>query len=253
MRLFVLIFLILIGESAFCQRVNQVPDSLRKNQSDLNDKTSRVVQEDANQSITADDFVKNKLVKLALKNPGLAIDDANIEIAILNRKKAGSSWLSSVALGGNVNEFVIKNSPQSNFYPKYNAGISVPLDIFSRLGNEKKIADQNIVIAEYTKKSHESEIKLLVLTRYENFKEKNELVTLQNIYLANQLSDYQLAQESFKDGSISIDALNKIYQNYMTEKNRLVSYKRDLNVAVFELEEVIGMPLQKAIPGVIVN
>ncbi len=251
MRIFLSLILILSCTTISAQRINQVPDTLRK--PEASDKTARIVQNDGQNVVTAEDVVKDHLVKIALRNPAFTIDDANIRIAELNRKRAGASWLSSINLGGNVNEFVIKNSPAASFYPKYNAGLTVPLDIFSRVKNEKGVADQNIIIAKATKEQRERQIKAETLTRYETFKEKSDLVALQNVVLANNLSDYQLAQKNFEDGSITIEALNSIYQNYMGEKNKMVTYKKDLNISVVQLEEILGMPLEKAAPGLLVK
>lgn len=251
MRLIFLLINISVTAVVCGQRINQIPDSLRKPLQEPPEKVAKTVQEDGQQSLTADDVIKNQLVKIALRNPLFTIDDANIEIAEFNRKKAGASWLNSISLGGNVNEFVVQNSPNATFYPKYNAGILLPLGIFSTVKNEKRVADQNIIIARATKQQREQEIKAVVLTRYEDFKEKSELVTLQNISLANNLDDYKLAQKNFEEGVITIEALNKIYQNYMNERNKLVSFKRDLNVSVISLEEVLGMPLDKAVPGLL--
>lgn len=251
MRLFFLFTGLLMVMCTRAQRINQVPDTLRKPLQETPEKIAKKVQEDGPQSLTADDVIKNQLVKIALRNPMFDIDDANLAIAELNRKRAGASWLNSIALGGNVNEFVIRNSPNANFFPKYNAGIHLPLGIFSTVKNDKRVADQNIVIAKATKQQREMDIKAMVLTRYEDFKEKSELVTLQNISLANNLDDYKLAQKSFEEGVITIEALNKIYQNYMDERNKLVSFKRDLNVSVIALEQVLGMPLDKAVPGLL--
>lgn len=253
MKSFLVCLLVVFSGAALGQRINQVPDTLRKPLPDQRDKTTKIVQEDGQGNVTADDVVKEHLVKIALRNPAFVVEDANIRIAELNRKKAGASWLGSISLGGNVNEFVISNPKTASFFPKYNAGVTIPLDIFSKVRNEKRVADQNIIIAKANKELKESEIRAETLVRYESYKEKADLVTLQNITLSNFLSDYQLAQKNFEDGSITIDVLNKIYQNYMMEKSRLISYKKDLNVAVIQLEEILGMPLKKAAPGLIVE
>lgn len=252
MKFYLLSALILLTVSCFSQRINQIPDTLRKPlNSDQKDKVAKIVQEDGQQTVTAEDVVKNHLVKIALKNPIFAIDDANIEIAELNRKKAGASWLGSINVGGNVNEFVIKNSPAASFFPKYNIGMSLPFDIFSKTKNEIKVADQNIVIAKSTKDQHALQIKTETLTRYETYKEKEELLTLQNVALANYLADYQSAQKSFEEGNVTIDKLNEMYKRYMDQRNTIVSIRKDLNVAIIQLEEMLGMPLEKAAPGLI--
>lgn len=249
-RIFFLSVCLLLGMGAVGQRISQVPDTLRR-PGEPTDKVAKKVQEDGQQSLTADDVIKNKLVRIALSNPAFEIGDANVRIAELNRKRAGSSWLNSITLGGNINEFVVQNSPNATFFPKYNAGINLPLGIFSTVRNEKKVADQNIVIAKATRTQREQEIKSETLIRYENFKEKTELVTLQSISLDNNFDDYKLAQKNFEDGTITIEALNKIYQNYMNERSRLVVYRKELSVAIISMEEILGMPLDKAVPGLI--
>lgn len=254
MKVAILTALLFLTFCASAQRINQVPDTLRKPiPNDQRDKTVKIVQEDGQQTVTAEDVIKNHLIKIALKNPAFTIDDANIEIAELNRKKAAASWLGSIRFGGNVNEFVINNSAAASFFPKYNFGLALPFDIVSRTKNDVRIAKQNIVIANAIKKQNELDIKAQTLTRYEDFKEKSDLVSLQNIILANNLADYELAQKNFQDGTITIEAVNNVYKNYMHERNLLITYKRDLSVSIVALEQMLGMPLEKAAPGLIVR
>ncbi|HEV8082494.1 MAG TPA: TolC family protein [Chitinophagaceae bacterium] len=245
MKLFFLWCITFLGEVAYAQRIQQVPDSLRK-KPDVSNRvaeTSRQVEDNEQE-------IKNRLVRLALKNPVFTSDDAAIEIAVLNRKKANSSWLNTVSIGGNINEFVINNSPAGVFYPKYNLGLFVPLDIYSRNKNERKVGDQNIIIANAAKDQRINEIKAETLTRYENYKEQKELVNLEKVSVDNNYSDYLAAQTNYADGSVTVDVLNKIYQGYILEQFKLVTLKKQLNVAIIQLEEIIGIPLSKALPNV---
>lgn len=230
-----------MGKVALAQRIQQVPDSLRKKP-----EASRPAPEKPAEN---DQDIKNRLVRLALQNPAFTADDAAIEIAVLNRKKANSSWLSSISLGGNINEFVVNNTPAANFYPKYNFGVLVPLDIYSRNKNERKVGDQNIIIAQAAKDQRTNEIKAETLIRYENFKEQRELVNLEKVSVDNNYSDYLAAQDSYADGTITVDILNKIYQGYVLEQFKLVTLRKQLNVSVIQLEEIIGTSLSKAIPS----
>lgn len=229
--------IIFLAEAACAQRITQVPDSLRKKP----EASIRVADNEQE--------IKNRLVKLALKNPAFTADDAAIEIAVLNRKKANSSWLNSISLGGNINEFVVNNSPTANFYPKYNLGVLVPLDIYSRNKNERMVGDQNIIIANAAKEQRMNEIKAETLIRYENYKEQKELVNLEKVSVDNNYSDYQAAQNNYADGTITVDVLNKIYQGYVLEQFKLVTLRKQLNVAIIQLEEIVGVPLSKAIPN----
>lgn len=243
MKLFFFCCIIFLTEAAYAQRIQQVPDSLRKKPEASIQLTNKVTDNEQE--------IKNRLVKLALKNPAFTADDAAIEIAELNRKKANSSWLSSVNLGGNINEFVINNSPAGNFYPKYNLGVLVPLDIYSRNKNERKVGDQNIIIANAAKQQRMNEIKAETLIRYENYKEQKELVNLEKVSVDNNYSDYLAAQNNYADGSVTVDVLNKIYQGYVLEQFKLVTLKKQLNVAIIQLEEIIGIPLSKALPNIV--
>ncbi|MEO8567822.1 MAG: TolC family protein [Ginsengibacter sp.] len=237
MKIFFFSCIIFLAEAACAQRITQVPDSLRKKP----EASIRVADNEQE--------IKNRLVKLALKNPAFTADDAAIEIAVLNRKKANSSWLNSISLGGNINEFVVNNSPTANFYPKYNLGVLVPLDIYSRNKNERMVGDQNIIIANAAKDQRMNEIKAETLIRYENYKEQKELVNLEKIAVDNNYSDYQSAQNNYADGTVTVDVLNKIYQGYVLEQFKLVTLRKQLNVAIIQLEEIVGVPLSKAIPG----
>lgn len=230
-------FTLFICGQGIAQRIQQVPDSLRK--------------QPPVQQVDEDQAIKNKLVKLAQKNPAFIADDAAIEIAVLNRKKANSSWLSSVVIGGNLNEFSINNSPAGNFYPKYNFGVQLPLDIYARNKNERKVGDQNIIIANAGKEDRLNKVKAETLIRYENFKEQRDLTNLQKISVDNNYSDYLAAQANFADNAITVDVLNKIYQGYVFEQFKLVQLKKEFNVAIIQLEEMIGMSLAKAVPGLV--
>jgi outer membrane protein TolC len=236
---------------ALCaQRINQVPDSLRKKPTvPVRGKISKIDPAINDRPVSADDEIKARLIRLALNNPQVTIDNSNIEIAELNRKKASSSWLSSLSVTGNVNEFVINNSPAANFFPKYNLGIAIPFNIFSATANEKRVADENIKIANALKIQNENILKAEVLSRYETFKEQKDLLALQNITVENHYSDYQAAQKNFSDGLISIDELNKFYQVYISEKVKVISINKEYNVAKILVEQLIGLPLENALQG----
>lgn len=251
MRKIMLVFLFSVcGLGLFAQRINQIPDSLRKKPTEpVRGKISKVDPAINDKPVTADDEIKARLIKLAMSNPQVAIDNANVEVALLNRKMASTSWLSSLSVTGNVNEFVINNSPAANFFPKYNLGVAVPFNIFAKNSNEKRVGNENIKIATALKIQNENILKAEVLSRYETFKEQKELLALQNISVENNFSDYQAAQKNFSDGLISIGELNKFYQAYIAEKIKIISITKDFNTAKIRLEELIGLPIENALHG----
>lgn len=229
--------------SVYAQTVAKMPDSVRRAVDEYNG-VNRAPQTNG---VPDDEVIKGRLVKLALKNAQLTAADANVEIAEIARKKAGSSILSSVNLGGNVNEFVINNSPAANFFPKYNAGVSIPLDLFAKTKAEKRTANQTIIVNKAQRDLVEANLKSRVLIQYEVYKERKEQVRLQKIAMEDDLAAYERAQKDFQEDAITLEELNKIYKTSITEKSFLAAKERDLQIAVLQLEEIIGVPLSSVI------
>ena len=240
-----LIVILFYGHISTAQTISKMPDSIRKIVDNYNgvsnlSKKSRI----QDVVIKEEDIIKEKLVDFALNNDQIKSAATNILISRIARKKANTSLLSSVTLGANINEFAITNSKVATLLPKYNLGLAVPLDIFARNKAEKNTADQLILISEFQKKLLESNLKAKVLVQYEIYKEKLSLLQYQKISMEDNLADYELAQKKFQDAIITIDELNKIYRALTAEKAFLATKEKDLNIAVIQLEEIIGVPLK---------
>ena len=234
-----LIFLSINCINSFAQRISQVPDSLRKNYKPQVALKPIVINENLNK----DSLIKIKLVQLAMDNPNVKISEANIRIAQEDLKLAKLSWLSALSLGANINEFVISNSAAARFFPKYNFGIMVPFDIVVRNKRQRLVAAENININNQTLRDKKRYVKTEVLSRYEDYKERKEIVFLQKTYMEYDFSAYEAAQNAYADGTMTLEEMNKTYQIYITEKAKLVTKERDYNIAVIMLEDMIGVPL----------
>lgn len=224
--------------SAFCQK--------HKHHALVGD-SAVIVTEMPDSTSNPDSSIKRKLVELALNNPQIDVANANIEIAHANLKKAKSEWLGTVGVSSYVNEFTIINSPNANYYPIYNAGANIPFDIFSKTKADRKVAAENITIAQSIKEDKIRTIKTQVLTIYENYKEQKELVRLQQISVEGENEAYIAGQKDYADGKIQLSDMNRTYAAYIDEQSKLVIKQRDMNVSQLELEQLIGMPLDDAI------
>ena len=125
-----------------------------------------------------DSIIKQKLVELAMKNPAFTEADALVNSAGYELKRAKTSWLNTITVGGNVNEFVVNNTTingvaASTLYPKYNVGLNIPLGLFGR--QEKNLSVEKIKLYQAQKEA-KTEMKKEVLIRYENYKEKRDLL-----------------------------------------------------------------------------
>ncbi len=243
MKIVILLFFIFSFSTTMGQAIARVPDSIRKKIDQANG-VSRPMQKSGQKIIMSEEeFIKEKLIALALNNPQVKAVDASIVIAETARKKANSSLLSSINVGANLNEFALSNSAIASLFPKYNLGVSIPMDIFARSKAEKKTADQNIIINKYQKQQVENFLKAKVLAQYEVYKEKKELLQFHKRSMEDDIAAYEKAQKDFKDEVITLEELNKIYKVSLAERGTLISKEKDLNIAIIQLEEIIGVTL----------
>ncbi len=248
MKLFFLFCFALLGNICHAQSLTKMPDSVRKVVDEYNGVTRQPTEAPAKSKISDENILKEKMVKLAIKNnPEMRMADANIEIAEIARNKAKSTLLSSVSLGGNANEFVINNSEAASFFPKYNIGMVIPLDLFAKAKAEKKTAIQNIAINTSQKDLIERTIRTKVLILYETYKEKKEIVELQKIAMEDDIASYEKAQQDYAANVITLDQLNKLYKASVNEKSILATKQKEYNVSVIELEQAIGTSLDKVL------
>lgn len=244
MKIVTFLFLIFSFSKSMAQTISRVPDSVRKKIDQFNGVNQLVQMSPTKTLLSEDDLIKEKLILLALSNSQVKAVDATIIIAETARSKANSSLLSSVSIGANLNEFALGNSSTASLYPKYNLGVSIPLDILAKSKAEKKTADQNIIISKYQKQQVEAFLKSKVLVQYEIYKEKKELLQFQKRSMEDDIAAYEKAQKDFKDEVITLEELNKIYKISIGERGLLISKEKDLSIAIIQLEEIIGVPLK---------
>ena len=189
--------------------------------------------------------IRERLVQLAIQNPSFEIADGNIAIAEYNLKIAKNSWLDKFYVIGNVNESVLNsggaNAATNIYYPKVNVGVNLPLGTFSRRNSEMNIAKETIAIGQAQKNEKYREIRALVLTSYEDYLQRKALLELQNELATEQYTSYLTAQKQYADGEIKIDDLNLAYKSYNVELAKQRTLERDLNVAVIDIERLIGV------------
>ena len=238
--------------SLFCgaQRIQQVPDSIRKKYKvrQLEEKAEEMAQVKENKrkvidftSYDNDSLLNLKLIEYALAhNPEIAVSDVNTEVSKAELKYAKKSWMNAISANGNVNEFVVNSSAAASFFPKYNFGVAVPFDIFSRLKKDKAIAKGNIEINKYNKQTKINMVREEVQLRFEAYKEMKEVMMLQQESLEYDLTANEAAKKSYADGEITLEEMNKAYQVYLQEKSKLVSKRRNYKAAKISLEQYIG-------------
>ena len=247
MKFFYLLIIIAFSNQVSGQSLSKMPDSVRKALDEYNGR-GQVIKNPQPAPVLTDEMIRERLVKFAMtNNEEITAADANIRIAEISRKKANTSMLSSVSLGANANEFVINNSPAANFFPKYNIGVSIPLDLLAKNKAEKQTANQMITINTAQKEQIEKNIRAKVLILYETYKEKKQIVELQKMAMEDDIAAYEKAQQDYAENIITLEDVSKIYKSSVNEKSILATKQKEFNISVIELESAIGVPLSKAL------
>jgi outer membrane protein TolC len=190
--------------------------------------------------------IREKLVALALQNPGYEVMDRKAKVAEFTLKKAKGSWLGLFGAQGNLNELSIKQGSGNGaenalFFPRYNFSVNIPLDFFSAKSNDVKIARENVLIAEAEKNERYRRIRKEVLSKYEDYlmhKEKLELLTRM---AQAEYTRFKLAEKDFEDNQITSEVFNKSEVAYYELQIKKSESQRNFNVVKLELEEMIGV------------
>jgi outer membrane protein TolC len=246
MKKIILLVFLFSGNRIIAQSLGNMSDSVKVESNKLS-KTSKSISSTLYSTLKDDEAIKEKLISLALANPGIAIAISNINNAEIAKRKAKTSILSAVNLGGNLNEFVISNPQAAAFFPKYNFGLNLPLDLFARNKAAKKTAQEMLLIAKAQKEELENNLRTRVLVQYEIYKQEKTLLQLKKISLEDASGNYEKAQKDFQNETITLDDLNKIYKIALSEKEQLVSKEKDFNIAVIMLEDLVGVKLKTII------
>jgi len=197
--------------------------------------------------------VREKLIQLAMQNPNFEVADRYVAIGKAQVKKAKSSWLNIVSLNANLNEFSI--TPPTGlaggalYYPRYNIGANIPLDVFSSKSNDIKVAKQNLGIAEAQKNQKFREIKAEVLTKYEDYLMYKLKLDLQNQVTQDSYLIYMQAEKDFSDGIIKQEDYNKASRIYADEKVKAAELQHNFNISKIELEKIVGVPIESVLAG----
>lgn len=190
--------------------------------------------------------IREKLVQLALQNPGFEIADRKITVAEFQLKKAKGDWLAAINANINLNEITINPSANNQlFFPLWNVGVSVPLNYFSQNRYLNKIAKENVYIANAEKNEKYRMIRTKILTRYEDYLMYKEMLELQNRATQDAYLTYRQKETDFKDDTITFDEYNKAFAVYKEQQDKRLKSQRDFNVSKLDIEEMIGISMDE--------
>lgn len=204
--------------------------------------------------------IRERLIQLALNNPAYEVSDRLTNVAYYQLHLAKGNWLSTISAQGNINEYTINPSSagyttittgttvskiaNQSYYPKYNFGLSLPFDIFTRNINNVKIARENYLIAQANKNDKFRQIKADVLTKYEDYLLAKQKLELQIQMTQDAYTNYQIAERDYRLNVIKAEDYSKAYKNWAGEQVTKLDLQRNLNVTKIDLEKIIGVKLE---------
>jgi outer membrane protein TolC len=190
--------------------------------------------------------IREKLVQLALQNPTYEVADRTVAVMDYTLRIAKGSWLGMLTAQGNMNEFSIDPKAAGNtavLYPKYNFGLVVPFDIFSKNTNNIRVARENYMIAIAQKNDRYRQIRLQVLTDYEDYIVAKEKLQYQIQITNDEFIVYQRSEKDYTDGIIKTEDFNISYKSWVNEMSRKLDMQRNFNVSKLVIEQMIGVRL----------
>ncbi len=191
--------------------------------------------------------VREKLVDLAMQHPQTAINDAQISIAENNLKKAKASWTSVLFASANLNEFTLNGSPSAAFWPKYNFGINMPLDIVSRTNADIKNARETIEISNAMKNDTYRTMRAEVLSKFENYLFHKEMYEMASIVTDEAYTAFLSMQEKYKIGDVNDIDYSITFRQFNDAKMRQREQQRDMSISKLEVEKLIGVDLNEVL------
>lgn len=187
---------------------------------------------------------RDELVSEAIKNASeikVATRETQIEKYRVGISK--SKWLDYFSFSGNLNEFTLnpgKYANQALFFPRYNFGVNIPLgSLFSNAYNTK-IANHQYLIAKENEKSTALALRVQVLSKFEEYIQSREALTLQSQVYNDQETVHVLNESKFKSNTISLEEYNESSMKLFDLKSKALDLQRQYAITKYELEALIG-------------
>jgi outer membrane protein TolC len=192
--------------------------------------------------------IRERLIQLAMQNPNYEIADHKVLIADYQLKKSKGSWLSSITGTYNINQFNLEGTnTNNNFFPRYNFGLTLPFDIFTRTGTDIKIAKENLSIAQAEKTGRYREIRTKVITKYEDYLMYQQKLELQSQITQDEHTAFLTVEKGFGEGALKQEDYRKAFKTYADEQNKMFDLQRNFNVIKAELQELIGITMEEVL------
>jgi outer membrane protein TolC len=204
----------------------------------------------SNPAFNLEDTIGKSLADMVTQSPEVKMVDKQIEASRFEWKTNKASWLNNINASFNLNERNLTGSsdPNSNlFYPRYNFNLNIPLGNFITKAAQAKKARAQYEETQFKKEVAVRELRQSILIAYQNYSMAKYLLKLQDIVIQDESRSYDQVESRFKTNAVSIETFTAAAKRKNDALSLRVSMMRNLNVAKYELETIIGMRLETAL------
>jgi outer membrane protein TolC len=196
----------------------------------------------------SDTAVENRLVALALGGPEYDASEHQNKINELQLKKTKATWLNLLSIALQLNDQSFKSQQTqvgqvAYVYPKWFFGLTIPLGMIFSQGGDIKAAKQSLMYSRDQQMILAGQIKASVLSKYKQYKLYDDLVGMEGELLNDVLAISTQAEESFKNGSVTVEAYIGAQRTKNEELVKLKNLQLQRDLVRIELERLIGVPL----------
>lgn len=223
----------------------------------LNATAQSIINDISNPGFSLQDPVAEKLAELGAKNFMFQSAGKSVEMSQEDVKKAKSLWLNHISPNFNLNEFTLArtlgiNTQFNTFWPRYNINLSLPLGMFA--GNKSAVNKSKIAV-EQAKLNQETiilNIKRNVRVYYQDYISNKYLLALQESLLQDEKILLDRVNTMFENNQVDLEVFTAATKKYNDLLAKKINLLKEINYAVYNLEEILGMPLDIAISQVAV-
>jgi outer membrane protein TolC len=206
-------------------------------------------------SIGSTDFmiqetIAEKLADLAVSSNRVKIAEKGMEVSKAEIKKSQADWLNVFTGSYNHVLFNLNNplkSQSSQFWPKYNATLNLPLGFFFTRTSSNKIAKGNYDKAVVLRDQEVSEVKRLIKIQCQTYQANLYLLSLQESLLQDEKILLDNISNKFDNNQADLQAFTDATRRYNLELVKKISLIKEVNNSKFELEALLGMKLSEAL------
>lgn len=187
-------------------------------------------------------------MRLAWKNyPTNEIAQRTVIISEKELKQAKWSWFENISAQGNLNEFTMNPGEHERalFYPRYNFSARLTVGMFATIPAEVKKKREELSIAKAQLDQQKLDLRAEVLRRYQDYLMYESLLETQIKNFEDAFASFSLAEQRFKNGTITLEEYNIHLQKYNGEQVLRIQAENRLNIARIDLEQLIGIKLSE--------